>query len=87
MRKAILAILAGLVLCGQSPITAFPPGMFQNRAALDAGAAGSPMVSVILTDVATAAPSNSATSQMGLTGGVITTTVNSCSEYAYNCLQ
>lgn len=39
MRRAVLVILAGLLLCGQSPIRNFPPGMFQSRAPLDAGAA------------------------------------------------
>lgn len=37
MRKVIAALLAGLLLCAQTPmLPGFPPGTFQNRAALDA---------------------------------------------------
>ncbi len=41
MRRAIFAILAGLLLCAQSPtLPGFPPGTFQSRAAIDAAPAG-----------------------------------------------
>lgn len=39
MRRAALVILAGLLLCGQSPVRNFPPGTFQSRAPLDAAGA------------------------------------------------
>lgn len=40
--KAALAVLAMLLLCGQSPVmNGFPPGTFQSRAAIDKGAATS----------------------------------------------
>ena len=39
MRKAILAIIAGLLLCAQSPISSFPPGTFANRSGLYGGTA------------------------------------------------
>jgi len=41
MFRGIAALLLGLLLCAQSPIVpGFPPGTFQNRAALDATPAG-----------------------------------------------
>jgi hypothetical protein len=41
MRKLFFAILAGLLLCGQSPVmNGFPPGTFQNRAALNPASGG-----------------------------------------------
>lgn len=43
MRKAILALFAGLLLCAQVPLPAFPPGTFQNRAALDSGSVVTPV--------------------------------------------
>lgn len=41
MRKAIFLLLAVLLLCGQSTIPAFPPGMFGSRSALNAASSGS----------------------------------------------
>lgn len=41
MRKVIAALLAGLLLCAQTPmLPGFPPGAFQNRAALDPAPGG-----------------------------------------------
>jgi hypothetical protein len=41
MFRIIAALLAGLLLCAQTPmLPGFPPGTFQNRAALDAAPAG-----------------------------------------------
>lgn len=38
MLRIFATLLAGLLLCGQTPmLPGFPPGTFQNRAALDAG--------------------------------------------------
>lgn len=34
MRKAVLSLLAGLLLCGQTPLPGFPPGLFANQAAM-----------------------------------------------------
>lgn len=39
MFRVIVAIVAGLLLCGQAPLRGFPPGTFSNRAALDGVAA------------------------------------------------
>ena len=41
MFRVIAALLAGLLLCAQTPmLPGFPPGTFQNRAALDAAGGG-----------------------------------------------
>jgi hypothetical protein len=41
MLRVIAALLAGLLLCAQTPmLPGFPPGTFQNRAALDAAPSG-----------------------------------------------
>lgn len=42
MLRLISVLLAGLLLCGQTPmVPGFPPGTFQNRAAIDATGGGS----------------------------------------------
>lgn len=47
MRKAIFALLAGLLLCAQSPIANFPPGVFAGRGALDGGVASTSVIQSI----------------------------------------
>lgn len=52
MLRIFAALLAGLLLCAQTPmLPGFPPGTFQNRAALDASTAlpGPPTVTFIKT--------------------------------------
>lgn len=72
MRWLSVAFAAWLALCGcvaaQSPIASFPPGTFQNRAAIDV-ASGQPMVTPIFVDTTIAVPSNSATNYIGVNGG------------------
>lgn len=59
MRRAIAALLAGILLCAQTPmLPGFPPGTFQNRAALDATPAGG--ITFTDTDAQTATPAFSA---------------------------
>lgn len=48
MLRVIAALIAGLLLCAQTPmLPGFPPGTFQSRAALDAGASGCADANVI----------------------------------------
>lgn len=48
MFRIIAALIAGLLLCAQTPmLPGFPPGTFQNRAALDAAASSSPTLTFI----------------------------------------
>lgn len=37
LRRSILALVGPILLTAQSPIPGFPPGVFQNRAAIDGG--------------------------------------------------
>lgn len=68
MLRPAAALLAGLLLCAQTPmLPGFPPGTFQSRAAIDGGVVAAPMVTPIMAATG-AAPSATAANYTAING-------------------
>ncbi len=72
--RRLAIVIAGLLLCAQTPmLPGFPPGTFQNRAAIDGGSSAGPMTTPIMNNATGLGPSNSVVNYIGFSTGLWST--------------